>query len=142
MSIDDAINNKLIAHVLLKINGKYLFIKRSMIKRGEENFLAGFWDIPGGNVEKRETPRHAAMREVYEETGLQVRIGKIIHEDSNYDVNKGIVFTRLIYEGIIEGGEVITLDPEEHTEFMFAASIAEVPKPVEYLKEIFTKNDQ
>lgn len=134
--------NKLIAHVLLKIDGKYLFIKRSMVKRGKENFLAGFWDIPGGSVEQGETPKQAAIREVGEETGLKVHIGKIIHEDSNYDSGKETVFTRLVYEGIIEGEKEITLDPEEHTDFMLATSIMEVPKPVNYLKEIFLKNDR
>lgn len=35
---ESLVKNKLIAHILLKIDDKYLFIKRSTIKRGEENF--------------------------------------------------------------------------------------------------------
>lgn len=31
------------------------------------------WTLPGGGVEKNEKPEEAAMREVYEETGLRVR---------------------------------------------------------------------
>lgn len=112
------VKNKLIAHVLLKIDDKYLYIKRSKIKRGKENFLADFWDIPGGTVEPGETPKQAAIREAYEETGLKVHIEKIIHEDSNYDSGNETVFTRLVYEGSIEGEKEITLDPEEHTDFM------------------------
>jgi 8-oxo-dGTP pyrophosphatase MutT (NUDIX family) len=31
-----------------------------------------YWLIPGGGVEDRESPRHAAVRETYEETGLRI----------------------------------------------------------------------
>ena len=63
------------------------------IKRGEPNYFANLWDIPGSSVEPGETPRAAAEREVFEETGLQVVIKNIIHEDSNYVLEKHIVFT-------------------------------------------------
>ena len=32
------------------------------------------WELPGGSIEKNETPEMAAIREVKEETGLDVRI--------------------------------------------------------------------
>ncbi len=46
-----------------------------------------------------------------------------------------------MYEGSIEGEKEITLDPEEHTDFMLATSVIEVSKPVNYLKKIFLKKD-
>jgi len=42
-----------------KVDGSLLFIKR-----------LGFWDLPKGKIEKRETPELAAIREVEEECGL------------------------------------------------------------------------
>ena len=47
--------NKLIVHGLMKINDKYLVIKRSIIKRGKPNVYPEYWDIPGGSVEGFET---------------------------------------------------------------------------------------
>ena len=53
--------NKLIVHGLMKINGKYLVIKRSIIKRGKPNVYPEYWDIPGGSVEDFVTPVDALI---------------------------------------------------------------------------------
>lgn len=44
-----------------------------LIKRATEPYQ-GDWDIPGGFIDFGEHPEEAAKREVYEETGLRVRI--------------------------------------------------------------------
>jgi mutator protein MutT len=40
--------------------------------------LAGLWEFPGGKVRSGETPEEAAARECLEETGLAVRIGRLL----------------------------------------------------------------
>ena len=47
---------------VVKKEGKYLLCKR------EDN---GLWTIPGGGIEKGETPWQAAIRELFEETGIK-----------------------------------------------------------------------
>ncbi len=39
---------------------------------------AGLHEFPGGKIERGETPAAAAVREVREETGLEVRIGPML----------------------------------------------------------------
>lgn len=131
------VQNKLIAHVLLLTEKGYLVIRRTEIKRGEENVYPGYWDIPGGTVEDGEMPQSAAIREVFEETGQQVEITKIIHEDSHYDKRKDIIFTRLVYLGKLIDLKSIQLDPEEHTEYNFIFELNNEENFVDYLKEIF-----
>lgn len=129
-------NFKLIAHALVKLNDKYLLIKRTSIKRGKPNSLPEYWDIPGGMVEEGETPSIAAVRETKEEVNLDVTIGPIIHEDSNYDESKGTVFTRLVYQvELLDGQDEsnIILQEDEHSEYKLVSDINEVDKPVEYL---------
>ena len=46
-----------------------------LVQRGHEPQL-GRWSVPGGRVEPGETLRQAATREAYEETGLEVRVGR------------------------------------------------------------------
>lgn len=48
-----------------------------LIKRGQAP-LQGQWSIPGGMLEVGETLREAAVREVLEETGLQVEAGELL----------------------------------------------------------------
>jgi len=57
-----------------------------LVKRGDKVLLVrrrfdpgrGKWSIPGGLVELGETVRDAALREVYEETGLNVKLDRLL----------------------------------------------------------------
>jgi ADP-ribose pyrophosphatase YjhB (NUDIX family) len=48
-----------------------------LIKRGSEP-LKGRWNLPGGVVEVGETLHEALVRELLEETGLEVEVGPVI----------------------------------------------------------------
>ena len=129
-------NFKLIAHALVKLNDRYLLIKRTKMKRGKENSLPEYWDIPGGMVEEGETPSAAAIRETKEEINLDIVIGPILHEDSNYDEAKETVFTRIVYQAELRDGQGennIILQEDEHSEYRLVKDITDVDKPVDYL---------
>ncbi len=61
-------NAKPCAGALVVRDGRVLLVKRAI-----QPFL-GCWDIPGGFLEADELPQAGAMREVREETGLEVRL--------------------------------------------------------------------
>src|SRR3989442_5783037 len=44
-----------------------------LLKKNPGLFGAGKWNAAGGKVQPNETAEHCAIREVYEETGLEVR---------------------------------------------------------------------
>ena len=48
-----------------------------LVKRAHEP-LKGEWSLPGGSVEVGETLAEAVVREVREETGLDVRVGPLV----------------------------------------------------------------
>ncbi|MEM1586923.1 MAG: NUDIX domain-containing protein [Candidatus Bathyarchaeia archaeon] len=72
--------------VLVCAGGKFLLIRRAN-EPGR-----GLWSIPGGLIEVGEKIRDAARREVEEETGMKVEIGRLI------DVLENIIFDE---EGLI-----------------------------------------
>ena len=41
-------------------------------KRPEEKHLSGYWEFPGGKVEKNESPENAIIREVKEELNVDI----------------------------------------------------------------------
>jgi 8-oxo-dGTP diphosphatase len=61
-------NAKPCAGALIIRNGKVLLVRRAV-----EPFQ-GYWDIPGGFCEADEHPAEAAIREVWEETGLEIEL--------------------------------------------------------------------
>ena len=138
--------NKLIAHGLVKVDDRYLLIKRTEIKRGKPNSLPNYWDIPGGMVESGETPKDAVIRETHEEVNLNVSVGRILHEDSNYDKEKDTVFTRLVYQcELLENQttENIFLQEDEHSEYKLVNSLSEMEKEkvVDYLIDTIEQAD-
>ncbi len=110
--------NGLIVHALIKDNDSVLILKRNKWRAGHRlNAEAEKWDFAGGTVEKGELPKDAVVREVFEETGLKVKVSTIIYESSNYDKAKDKVFTTLVYECDILSDLDVTLNAEEHSAF-------------------------
>ena len=58
---------KIGANVILVDNGKILLLLRA------GGWKTGSWGPPGGGADQGETPKQAAVRETYEESGLRVK---------------------------------------------------------------------
>ena len=60
------------ASVLVLRRGRVLLVRRAVAP------ARGAWDVPGGFIERGETAERAALREVREELGADVRIERLI----------------------------------------------------------------
>ena len=131
--------NKIIVHTLITNNGKYLVTKRSK----QESTYPEYWDIPGGLAEYGELPREAVIRETKEEVGLSIIPTKVIHEDSNLDKGKDLVFIRLVYLCELNDKiENIKLQIEEHSEYRLIESLKDLDgeKISPFLFELFNED--
>lgn len=60
---------EVVAAVIMRSDGEFL-----LTRRPEGKIYAGHWEFPGGKVEQDEPLRHALIRELWEELGIQVRV--------------------------------------------------------------------
>lgn len=67
-------------------------------------YLGPGWMLPGGRVERSETPHAAAERETLEETGMRVSVDRLVLVEAHRA--GGVSF---VYTGRVEGGE---MDPQ------------------------------
>jgi 8-oxo-dGTP diphosphatase len=79
-----------------------------LIKRGREPFKDE-WAIPGGRIEDGESAEQCAIREMKEETGLDIEIEKLIgvYSDPNRDPRGIIAATYIVKK---TGGKLIAGD--------------------------------
>ena len=118
-------------------DGKYLMLHR--VKK-HNDINEGKWIGVGGHVEGAETPEECLIREVKEETNLDIIPGQIIHEDSNFDKKKDMIFIRLVYLVTLKSDiDKIKLDEKEHSEYKLIEDISELKdqKLVPFLKKLF-----
>ncbi len=88
-------NLKRVAVALIEQDGRILVARR---KAGVP--FAHFWELPGGRLQDRESPRDCVVREVKEETGLTVwpeeRLGIFEHEYPEFTVEIHAFICRVI----------------------------------------------
>ena len=107
--------------VLNQDRSKLLLIKRSDLP---------IWVLPGGGIEEGEDPKEAAVREVWEETGLKVDLNKLVSE---YVPKNSLSSKTYIFEGV--SGEV-PKKGEEAKEALFFP-VDQLPRDLFLLHEIW-----
>ena len=107
-----------------------------LIRRGREP-RKGEWSIPGGKVERFETLRAAAARELLEETGVTAKIGELIAVYEIIDAEFHYVL--IDYEATWLSGEPRAADDADAAGFFpFEETLAKVSR--EDLRDVLIRS--
>lgn len=78
-----------------------------------------FWVAPGGGVHGDESYEDAARREVWEETGLRIDVGRLLYVEDL--VNPVCRFVKFWFAGSVEGGRLDSSHTEARREHIVGA---------------------
>lgn len=76
---------------IIRINNYFIFIKRTKYNE-DMSIKSVYYTIPGGHLENNETYEDAAIREVKEELGIDIKIEKEFIYLFNEQINKDEIF--------------------------------------------------
>jgi 8-oxo-dGTP diphosphatase len=93
-----------------------------LIKRGHEPGR-GLWSVPGGRIEPGESDEQAVAREVAEETGLAVRVGRLVGSVRR-PAPGGAVFDIRDYAATVTGGTLTAGDDADEARWVEPAELA------------------
>jgi len=94
---------KVAAAVLIEQDGRILLVRRI-----NEPFQ-GLWTLPAGFVDAGEDPARAAERECLEETGLSIRVKRVLDVIAGREHERGADFV-ILYQAEVQNG---TLSPDD-----------------------------
>jgi 8-oxo-dGTP diphosphatase len=94
---------KVAAAVLVEQDGRVL-----LVRRVNEPFR-GLWTLPAGFVDADEHPASAAARECLEETGLSVRVTRVLDVVAGREHPRGADFV-IVYAAEVESGTLFAAD--------------------------------
>ncbi len=72
-----------------------------------------FWYLPGGGIEGDEDIRTCAIREMKEETGLNIELGKLMYAQELHDLKTNTIHSEFMFLAQLRSGEVLNKDHQD-----------------------------
>ena len=111
----DFISQKDIVICYVVHNDKILFLKRRLDK-----FKGGMWTAPGGKREDNESLKAAVIREILEETGVEIDKERLSFVEKCYITHDDFHFTMHIFKSHFSEMPEVNLNENENTEYAWA----------------------
>ena len=106
--------HRISAGAIVKHEGRVLMVRHVVPGKYD------FWVAPGGGIKGSESYEEAAAREVLEETGLMVNVGRLLYIEDL--VNPECRFVKFWFEAQLVGGALDASHPEAAAEHITEAA--------------------
>lgn len=111
--------------VIRDAEGRILLVMHRPERRG---FWQGKWICPGGKLEQGETLAEGALREIREETNLEVKLGQLLPPFETVFRERNEILLHVIYIDFLAdlvGGELIPDDDVDRAEWWNTETLTE-----------------
>jgi ADP-ribose pyrophosphatase YjhB (NUDIX family) len=99
---------------------------RYLLVREGKPGARGRFALPAGKLEPDETLREAAVRECREETGLEVRVDRLLGIFHCPRTSEGFAVVNFVFGATVVGGEATTSDAHPELRWCSRADVAEL----------------
>ena len=108
--------------------------------RSKDMNLSGFWEFPGGKLEKGESPENAIVREIHEELNCDVEFNSLFSA-TTYEYDEYIVNPMIAKCNLISGQP----SAREHAKLLwlpidYIESLSWAPADISAVKKLILKN--
>ncbi len=90
-----------------------------LLHRQPQKVNGGKWGKPAGKIDAGETPSQAMVRELFEETGMQIPESDLSYFDSIFVRHEGRDFVYHMFSTQLPDRPKVTLNPGEHQAFIW-----------------------
>jgi 8-oxo-dGTP pyrophosphatase MutT (NUDIX family) len=98
-----------------------------LLQRAPHDSMPNRWETPGGAVDENETVVGGLVREVWEESGLEVRrfitsvgSGEGLRAGAVFATTRGRFIFKLTFVVEVKDSSAVNLDPDEHQNYVWA----------------------
>lgn len=108
-------------HVKVEVSTVFMECERKLLllQRASHTFSPGNWAVPGGKLEKNETPLEGLLREISEELQLSPPPKALKYFKSFYVRHPVIDYRLHLFQWLLTSIPKITITPKEHQAFLW-----------------------
>lgn len=95
-----------------------------LLKRCSKEDQGNTWGVPGGKAEKGERPLQTVLRELKEETQVELPSGEVVYHGHRYARVPGWDYIVHIYRAQMKERPIVQIDPKEHSAYEWVSLYA------------------